>query len=54
MNTYEDELARRLAIIEDPMHEDAARHNLPRRDILILASVAAVVVIVMWLWGAPA
>jgi hypothetical protein len=51
---YERELQRRLTVIEDPLYDDPARHDLPRLDVAMLLLGTLVLVGLMWMWGAPA
>ena len=48
---FEQELERRLAILEAPDYEDPARKDLPALDLAILAIVIVVSVVGLYLWG---
>lgn len=50
---FESELARRLAVLEDPEYVDPARRDLPARDLVLLTAVGALVIALMWWWGYP-
>lgn len=51
---YDRELARRLRIIEEPGYDDPARRDVPRFDVALLVVGTVLLVVAMWLWGAPA
>ena len=51
---FDRELQVRLALIEDPEYVDPAREDLPRRDLVLLAVVGALVVVLMIAWSYPA
>ena len=46
-----EELERRLALIEDPAYEDAARADLPARDIWLVLALVVVICVVAYAWG---
>lgn len=47
----DQELERRLRVIEDSTSEDPARQDLGVRDMLTLAAIVLVVVLLSLLWG---
>jgi hypothetical protein len=48
---FNEELERRLQIIEEPDYEDPARKDLPYVDLVILAAIIFVTVVAMYWWG---
>jgi hypothetical protein len=51
---FERELARRLALIENPDYVDPARRDLPALDLVLLVAIGGVLIALMWWWGYPA
>ncbi len=51
---FDRELQERLAVIEDPGYVDPARDDLPRRDVVLLAVLGALVIVLMIVWSYPA
>lgn len=48
---FEEELERRLALMEAPGYEDPARRDLPAWDIAVVAVVVLVAVVGLYWWG---
>lgn len=48
---FEEELERRLALLEASGYEDPARRDLPTLDLAIVAIVVLAAVVVLYLWG---
>lgn len=51
---FEDELERRLALLDDPASGEAPPADLPRRDVLLAALALAVLSAALVWWGYPA
>ncbi len=50
-NAFDDELSRRLDLLEQPDYDDPARIDLSGREIVIFLVVSAVVMLLVHLWG---
>jgi hypothetical protein len=48
---FEQELERRLEILEAPGYEDPARKDLPALDLVILTVAVVVTVVFLYWWG---
>lgn len=46
-----EELRRRLAVLEDPNYEDPAQRNLSLQDFLLLTALVVLTVVVSYAWG---
>lgn len=50
---FDDELARRLALLEDPTSDESILPPLPARDVWLAAVAIAVVGVALTWWGYP-
>ncbi|MDR7303765.1 hypothetical protein [Haloactinomyces albus] len=50
---FRQELERRLAVLEDPAYDDAARTDLPVRDLIALLTAGIALVGTLLAWGYP-
>ncbi len=48
---FDEELERRLAILEAADHEDPARRDLPAVDLVILAVLVVAATVLLYWWG---
>ncbi|MBB3043135.1 hypothetical protein KM427_05655 [Nocardioides sp. LMS-CY] len=51
--TFDEELERRLHLLEDPASSDRILDDLPARDVLLAALGLVVLTVVLLLWGYP-
>lgn len=51
MQEFNEELERRLQMIEQPDYEDPARNDLPYVDLVLLTVVIFFTVVLMYWWG---
>ena len=48
---FDEELERRLRVLEAPDYEDPARRDLPAMDFAILAAIVVVATVLLYWWG---
>lgn len=48
---FDEELERRLAILEASEYEDPARKDLPAVDLVVLAAIIVFCVAILYWWG---
>jgi len=51
--TFDEELERRLQLLEDPASSEQVLGDLPVRDVALAALGLAVLAVVLLLWGYP-
>ena len=50
-SAFDEELSRRLDLLEQPDYDDPARVDLPARELLLFLVASVVVMLLVHLWG---